>query len=395
MCASLNSFSSGSTANMTHNAFGHRVYMTYPGRNPANYFLDPQGLFLGGYTAGYGWSAAIPLGGRQLAMYAAGASEPVYFDHPNALGSEGQWTDAGGNYAGEVQFCPWGQVCASTITNGSIYQTFAGLELYDPETDPTDDGYQTPNRYYVTRHQRWLTPDPLGQNAADPSDPQTWNMYGYARNNPTSLVDPLGLFANCPNGEIQNNQCIQWTPPPDDEDDDLSWSDTILYAEAYYHPPSAAPSPVSGGGGASANNVNPCSNVPKGPPGESATANLNLVNQSTKGMWPATKLAFFDMVFRTGGPFDYKNTYGGPGWGNKDQFVDYGNWNFGYVCGAHYPSVFCQSAAGWNRMSRARGQGQKVFGNGFPLLIPPFGDQKADNQQIINGIKAQASGCVQ
>jgi hypothetical protein len=146
---------------------------------------------------------------------------------------------------------------------------------------------------------------------------------------------------------------------------------------------------------ASANNGNPCSNVPKSPPGESATANVNLVNQSTQGMWPATKLRYFYLVFKTGGPFDYKNTYGGAGWGNPNQFVDYGNWNFGYVCGANYPALFCQSAAGANRMSRASGKGQKVFGNGIPFVKSPFGDQKADNQQIINGIKAQASGCVQ
>jgi hypothetical protein len=104
-------------------------------------------------------------------------------------------------------------------------------------------------------------------------------------------------------------------------------------------------------------------------------------------MWPATKLDFFDQVFQTGGPFDYKT--GG------DQYVDYGNWNFGYVCAANYGSLFCQSAAGMNRMWRAASQGNNPFGSGVPFIKSPYGDQAADNQQIRNGIKAYQSGCIQ
>ncbi len=48
----------------------------------------------------------------------------------------------------------------------------------------------------------------------------------------------------------------------------------------------------SGSGGSLANKV-PCTNVPKNPPGESATANLNLANESTKDLWvPPSKLLF-------------------------------------------------------------------------------------------------------
>ena len=30
--------------------------------------------------------------------------------------------------------------------------------------------------------------------AANPANPQTWNMYAYAGDNPTSLNDPSGLY---------------------------------------------------------------------------------------------------------------------------------------------------------------------------------------------------------
>jgi hypothetical protein len=37
-------------------------------------------------------------------------------------------------------------------------------------------------------------PDPAGKGAVHVDDPQTWNMYAYVRNNPTTLTDPSGEF---------------------------------------------------------------------------------------------------------------------------------------------------------------------------------------------------------
>ena len=82
-----------------------------------------------------------------------------------------------------VLFYPWGAQWGST-TNG--YQLFASLLWYDPETD----GYQTPNRYYIPRLGRWLTPDPQG---GEVSAPQSLNRYAYVVDNPASLTDWLGL----------------------------------------------------------------------------------------------------------------------------------------------------------------------------------------------------------
>lgn len=48
------------------------------------------------------------------------------------------------------------------------------------------------NRYHSSIQGRFTSVDP--QNAgADSSDPQSWNGYVYARNNPLLLVDPDGL----------------------------------------------------------------------------------------------------------------------------------------------------------------------------------------------------------
>ena len=42
-----------------------------------------------------------------------------------------------------------------------------------------------------------MTPDPL-LNSGHPGNPQTWNRYSYALNNPLKIVDPTGLYnVNC------------------------------------------------------------------------------------------------------------------------------------------------------------------------------------------------------
>jgi RHS repeat-associated protein len=60
----------------------------------------------------------------------------------------------------------------------------------------TESGNDYANfRSYVSRYGRFLTPDPLGTGAVDPTNPQTWNRYAYVINDPVNYVDPLGL---CP-----------------------------------------------------------------------------------------------------------------------------------------------------------------------------------------------------
>ena len=47
-------------------------------------------------------------------------------------------------------------------------------------------------RYYSSAMGRFMSPDPAGPWAADVSDPQSWNFYAYARNNPLINIDPDG-----------------------------------------------------------------------------------------------------------------------------------------------------------------------------------------------------------
>ena len=48
-------------------------------------------------------------------------------------------------------------------------------------------------RMYASSMGRFMSPDPSGLLAANPADPQSWNMYAYARNKPLINIDPTGL----------------------------------------------------------------------------------------------------------------------------------------------------------------------------------------------------------
>jgi RHS repeat-associated protein len=73
--------------------------------------------------------------------------------------------------------------------NGTDYlsQRYTGAER-DKETSL--DFLQA--RYLANLQARFMSPDPAGNAVADPTNPQSWNMYGYALNNPLAFVDPDG-----------------------------------------------------------------------------------------------------------------------------------------------------------------------------------------------------------
>jgi RHS repeat-associated protein len=57
---------------------------------------------------------------------------------------------------------------------------------------------------------RFLSPDP--DNAgADPTNPQTWNMYSYTRNNPLKYIDPSGLCTQDADGNLSDDDGVPCT----------------------------------------------------------------------------------------------------------------------------------------------------------------------------------------
>jgi RHS repeat-associated protein len=135
--------------------------------------------------------AFVPFQGGILAEYYSGGT---LFDHPDEIGSITTASDQTGNNFQERLYYPFGESwTGANLPNLGMHQTFGKLPDYDPETDQ----YNTLNRHYSPSG-RWLSPDPGGEKVVKLDDPQTWNLYAYVRNNPTSLTDPLGLWgADC------------------------------------------------------------------------------------------------------------------------------------------------------------------------------------------------------
>jgi len=82
-------------------------------------------------------------------------------------------------------YAPYGENYAES---GTVDPSFTGNDQ-----DTVSGTYDFLFREYNANQGRWISPDPAGLGAVDPTNPQSWNRYAYVANTPLSAVDPLGL----------------------------------------------------------------------------------------------------------------------------------------------------------------------------------------------------------
>ena len=180
----------------TYNALGQRVRdVTQSATTDEAY--GAGGNLLWRYTGNSSTNRSfVPFNGGILAEYWSGGT---ILDHPDEIGSATTSSDYTGNNFNEKLYYPFGEAwTGAAIPNFNMHQTFAQLPDYDSETDQ----YNTANRHYSPSG-RWMSPDPGGMKVIHLDAPQTWNLYAYVANNPTTTADPSGLDP---------------TPPPVDQD---------------------------------------------------------------------------------------------------------------------------------------------------------------------------------
>lgn len=116
-----------------------------------------------------------------------------HFHHGDWLGSSRlASTNTQTEYA-DTAYAPFGE---EYTTTGTADLDFTGMV---EDTVSSFGGlYDFMYREYAPRQGRWISPDPAGVEAANPSSPQSWNRYAYVMNNPLSFIDPDGL--QTPNG---------------------------------------------------------------------------------------------------------------------------------------------------------------------------------------------------
>ena len=179
----------------SYNALGWRVEATEPSGAVIEYLHDAAGNMVGGSAnGGPGTSTQyVYFRGGLLAQYWNG--QGLWFAHLNGLGSTQQFTDYTGGNKRATMFYPFGQPGPSGSGSGSYLQAlWSGFE--DGDFWATSE-WQTDTRRYTPGASRWYTPDPIGKAAARLDFPQTWNMYTYVQNNPTTLTDPSGQCDWC------------------------------------------------------------------------------------------------------------------------------------------------------------------------------------------------------
>jgi RHS repeat-associated protein len=119
--------------------------------------------------------------------------DEISFVHTDALGSVRVMTDSNQAIRARYEFTPWGNTEATDA--GASTKQFAGMER---DTGTGFGGWPLDYvgaRHYQSQTGRFTSPDPITVNALRIVNPQRWNRYAYAVNNPLKYTDPDGLDA--------------------------------------------------------------------------------------------------------------------------------------------------------------------------------------------------------
>ena len=145
--------------------------------------------------------AFVPLPGGPTAVYASGTTGPIYYRHPDWLGSSRFASTQSRTKYFDVSYAPFGE---NYNDSGTTDHNFTG------QNQDTNTGYYDfLFREYSQVQGRWMSPDPAGTGAVDPTNPQTWNRYAYVGNTPLTLVDPMGLDGE-PCGHLVLIEHVGW-----------------------------------------------------------------------------------------------------------------------------------------------------------------------------------------
>jgi RHS repeat-associated protein len=116
----------------------------------------------------------------------------AYHRHTDWLGSSRFATTPSETVYFDGAYAPFGEPYATSGTTDLVFGGNA-QDASVVEGATAGDAYDTLNRKYSASQSRWISPDPSGLSAVDPTNPQSWNRYAYVLNNPLSNIDPLGL----------------------------------------------------------------------------------------------------------------------------------------------------------------------------------------------------------
>lgn len=174
-------------ASATYDALG-RMVESYAGGTYTQYVYGPDGSKLAsmhGQTIAKAF-VALPAGAK--AVYDSNGF--AYYRHPDVLESSRLATTWDRQQRSYGAYAPYGEPYDES---GTADRSFTGQEQNTSSTH-----YDFMFRKYHPVSSRWVSPDPAGLAAVDPTEPQSWNRYAYLSNAPLDKLDLLGLFENRP-----------------------------------------------------------------------------------------------------------------------------------------------------------------------------------------------------
>jgi RHS repeat-associated protein len=127
-------------------------------------------------------------------------SVPELSEHQNWLGTERVRTTYNGAIALSIDSLPWADGHTPTGDNGDQHD----FALMDRDLEDNTEHAQF--RQYSTNLGRWMSPDSYN-GSYDFTNPQSFNRYTYASNDPANLIDPSGLDGDSP-GSGGGSACV-------------------------------------------------------------------------------------------------------------------------------------------------------------------------------------------
>lgn len=199
------------TSTYIYDAAGQRIRKVTVAGGTVDFVYDLAGHEIAQFNTSGVWTRGeVYAGGRHVATYSGGTGGTTYFIHADWLGTERVRSNSSGSSYETCTSLPFGDGLSCTTADVSPMH-FSGKER-DTETASTPGGANGLDnfgaRYDSSSMGRFITPDWSAsiQNVpyAKFDDPQSLDLYAYARNNPITLLDPDG---HCWSGWFANLFC--------------------------------------------------------------------------------------------------------------------------------------------------------------------------------------------